>query len=174
MVEQEVNYADEKQISHIYSEAVDLLEKHGERYYNYDGIEISAKSFFCNENDSRGSSDICLDADATEGIAGSIILRLIRQKGTNAYIRELTFDSSKVINLTVREKVNDGTQSKVKTTYSGGLDKAWITLETVSKYLEEARVNLEANYQEPPCEDEKPSRFTAIPHRLLNVFNVKR
>lgn len=166
MVEQEMPIPDEVKIAQIYSKAHDVVML-GKHFSRIDGNFIKAQSFFCDERDITGSSDIKLQMDVTEGDEGLIKIRTERnQKNNKIFVRIVHLSKNKIEKLIE----SDG----IIPQYNGPYDKLRLSLENLDDWLSQAKTNLKSGINEQPCEDQKPQRFITLPHRLLNVFSAKR
>ena len=140
-------------------ESADRLVMQGKRFSTEYGTTLTVKSFFCDEKDIRGWSNITLVRDITEGENSPVDVKVTRElpNGT-ALIRELTLSGQGVDSLMVKRRHNHKDHDSFIKLYSGEFDRSKISLDAVQRWLEEARVNKEAGTEEPVQNCQSPRR----------------
>ncbi len=123
-------------------ESADRLVMQGKRFSTEYGTTLTVKSFFCDEKDIRGWSNITLVRDITAGENSPVDIKVTRELPNGAaLIRELTLSGQGVDSLIVKRRQKHKDHDSFVRIYTGKFDKSKISLDAVQRWLEEANVN---------------------------------
>ncbi len=123
-------------------ESADRLVMQGKRFSTEYGTTLTVKSFFCDEKDIRGWSNITLVRDITAGENSPVDIKVTRELPNGAaLIRELTLSGQGVDSLIVKRRQKHKDHDSFVRIYKGKFDKSKISLDAVQRWLEEANVN---------------------------------